>query len=569
MNIKNKAAWKVLLISILLLLPFLGMANFYSKGEPREAVVAYTMLEHGNWILPINNGGDIPYKPPFFHWCIALFSLLQGHVSEFTSRLPSALALIFMVLGGFMFFAKRKNTEVAMFTSLLTLTSFEVLRAGYACRVDMVLTACIVGAMYLLYIWWERGMRSLPWLAILLMSAGTLTKGPVGIILPCLVTGVFLLMRRERFWLTAGRMTLIALLSLVLPLCWYFAAYQQGGDAFLNLVMEENFGRIMGKMSYESHENPFWYNFITLIAGWLPYTLLLLISIFFVSGSRIRSGRSVKGAMTNFLTTVKKAEPLQLFVWLAFLLVLLFYCIPKSKRSVYLLPCYPFMAYLIAEYLVWMMKTRWTAIKIYAVIMAVLSLLLTAVLFVVKCGVVPDSIFHGKHAADNIAYLHAVENINLLNIGNILLVLLPVAAAVYTLYNIYRKVSARTVTLSAVGCVVALFISLNGVYQPAVLNAKSDKRLAPQIEQRFDMNHLYSYIDIEMLHFFCLNFYLGDRIQQFTKVMPQQGVLMIPEGDFEKFKSQYGEGYIFQKVWELRRTVDVSEKVLFLRFSKP
>lgn len=569
MNIKNKAAWKVLLISILLLLPFLGMANFYSKGEPREAVVAYTMLEHGNWILPINNGGDIPYKPPFFHWCIALFSLLQGHVSEFTSRLPSALALIFMVMGGFMFFAKRKNTEVAMLTSLLTLTSFEVLRAGYACRVDMVLTACIVGAMYLLYIWWERGMRSLPWLAILLMSAGTLTKGPVGIILPCLVTGVFLLMRREKFWLTAGRMILVALLSLVLPLCWYFAAYQQGGDAFLSLVMEENFGRIMGKMSYESHENPFWYNFITLIAGWLPYTLLLLISIFFVSGSRIKSGSSVKGVMTNFLTTVKKAEPLQLFVWLAFLLVLLFYCIPKSKRSVYLLPCYPFMAYLIAEYLVWMMKTRWTAIKIYAVIMAVLSLLLTAVLFVVKCGVVPDSIFHGKHAADNIAYLHAVENINLLNIGNILLVLLPVAAAVYTLYIIYRKVSARTVTLSAVGCVVALFISLNGVYQPAVLNAKSDKRLAPQIEQRFDMNHLYSYIDIEMLHFFCLNFYLGDRIQQFTKVMPQQGVLMIPEGDFEKFKSQYGEGYIFQKVWELRRTVDVSEKVLFLRFSKP
>ena len=93
--------------------------------------------------------------------------------------------------------------------------------------------------------------------------------------------------------------------------------------------------------------------------------------------------------------------------------------------------------------------------------------------------------------------------------------------------------------------------------------------MATQIEQQFDMSHLYSYIDIEMLHFFCLNFYLDDRIQQFTKVMPQQGVLMIPEGDFEKFKSQYGEGYIFQKVWEVRRTVDVGEKVLFLRFSKP
>ena len=35
--------------------------------------------------IPINNGGDIPYKPPFFHWCIAFFSLIAGHVNEYTS----------------------------------------------------------------------------------------------------------------------------------------------------------------------------------------------------------------------------------------------------------------------------------------------------------------------------------------------------------------------------------------------------------------------------------------------------------------------------------------------------
>lgn len=559
MNIKNKAAWMILLISILLLLPFLGMADFYSKGEPREAVVAYTMLEHGNWILPINNGGDIPYKPPFFHWCIAAFSFLQGHVSEFTSRLPSALSLICMVMGGFFFFSKRKNTEVAVITSLLTLTSFEVLRAGYACRVDMVLTACIVGAMYLLYIWWEKGMRRLPWLAILLMSMGTLTKGPIGIILPCFVLGVFMLVKHENFWATAGRMIVIALLSLILPLCWYYAAYQQGGDTFLTLVMEENFGRIMGKMTYESHENPFWYNFITLLTGWLPYTLLLLLSLFFLPWKQFGKDK-LKHA-------VRRADSLQLFVWLAFLLVLFFYCIPKSKRSVYLLPCYPFMAFLIAEYLLWIIKNRWTAIKAFAAIIASLGLLLTVVFFFVKSGLVPDSIFHGKHAADNIAYLHAIEDISLLNILNLLLILLPAVAAIYTLYHI-RKASARTVTLSTIGCIIALYISLNGVYQPTVLNEKSDKRLAPQIEQHFDMQHLYSYIDVEMLHFFCLNYYLDDRIQQFTQVMPSQGVLMIPENDLEKFLEQYGKGYTFQKVWEVRRTVEIHTKVVFLRFCR-
>lgn len=95
MNIKyNKALWLIIILAIVMMIPFLGLTDFNTKGEPREAVVAYTMLEHGNWILPINNGGDIPYKPPFFHWCIAFFSLFIGHVNEYTSRLPSALSLV-------------------------------------------------------------------------------------------------------------------------------------------------------------------------------------------------------------------------------------------------------------------------------------------------------------------------------------------------------------------------------------------------------------------------------------------------------------------------------------------
>lgn len=74
-----------------MMIPFLGLTDFNTKGEPREAVVAYTMLEHGNWILPINNGGNIPYKPPFFHWCIAFFSLnfyLGDKIQQFDKVLP-------------------------------------------------------------------------------------------------------------------------------------------------------------------------------------------------------------------------------------------------------------------------------------------------------------------------------------------------------------------------------------------------------------------------------------------------------------------------------------------------
>ena len=560
-NNYNKAFTIVCVIAVMLTVPFLGLTDFYSKGEPREAVVAYTMVEHGNWILPINNGGDIPYKPPFFHWCIALFSLLQGHVSEFTSRLPSALALVAMSVGGFVFFAKRKNANMALLATLLSLTAFEVHRAGINCRVDMVNTAFMVGALFLMFRWWERGKHTMPWLAILCMSGATLTKGPVGMLLPCAVMGVFMLTQRESLWSTVWRLGLTALLSLVLPLCWYYAAYLQGGDEFLRLVKEENIDRLLGKMAYESHENPFWYNFLTLITGWLPYTLLFVFSLFVLPWKRF--------SKSGFMQSVRRAEPMQVFVWLAFGLILFFYCIPKSKRSVYLLPCYPFMAWLMAQYVVWLVANRLSAVKAYAWLMGVLGVMLSVAFVVLKTGVVPDTLFHGNHAADNIAMLHALESISV-SPSHLLFALLPAAVGVATIMTLLKKddnLRNRAVWLS-LSVVVALFLALDSTFQPAVLNTKADKPLAPQIEQRFDMTKMYSYMSSPMLHFFSLNFYLGDRIQQFEKVKPEDGVLMIPEDDVEEFKKTVGRGYCLQRVWQIRRAVEEKHEVGFYKFCK-
>ena len=558
MNIKyNKALWLVIILAIAMMIPFLGLSDFNTKGEPREAVVAYTMLEHGNWILPINNGGDIPYKPPFFHWCIAFFSLIAGHVNEYTSRLPSAISLVLMTIGGFVFYAKRKDTQTSLITAILTLTAFEVHRAGMNCRVDMVNSALMVGAMYLLYRWWEKGKHQLPWLAILCMSGATLTKGPVGIILPCFVMGVFMLTQRENFWGIVWRMALTALLSLIIPFCWYYAAYLQGGDEFLRLVKEENIDRFMGKMAYESHENPAWYNLLTLVMGWAPYTLLLLFSLFILPWKKF--------SKTRFLENAKKATPLQVFTWLAFLLVLFFYCIPKSKRSVYLLPCYPFMAYLIAEYIVWMMKEKMGAIKVYAGLIASLAVILVIATLVIRAGCIPDTIFHGKHAADNIAMLHAIGESHsfLFNVCKVFLLI-----GAYYIFKALKKKETSQMMRYTLVMIIAIFITLDSTLQPAVLNTKADKHLAPVIEKKFDTSKLYSYMSVEMMHFFSLNFYLGDKIQQFDKVLPQDGVLMIPEEDMPDFKEKFGKDYTFQKVWEVKRLVESRHPVGFYRFIK-
>ena len=76
----NKQEKKLLLILMVIcvisLISFIGLSLFNTRGEPREAIVSLSMLKYGNWILPINNGIDIAYKPPLLHWFIALLSYI-------------------------------------------------------------------------------------------------------------------------------------------------------------------------------------------------------------------------------------------------------------------------------------------------------------------------------------------------------------------------------------------------------------------------------------------------------------------------------------------------------------
>ena len=43
---------------------------------------------------------------------------------------------------------------------------------------------------------------------------------------------------------------------------------------------------------------------------------------------------------------------------------------------------------------------------------------------------------------------------------------------------------------------------------------------------------------------------------------------MIPEEDMPDFLEKYGKDYTFQKVWEVRKTVEWHNKVGFYRFVK-
>lgn len=468
------AAWLLLAALCILLLPWLGETLFNSKGEPREAIVAVSILDSGNWILPTNYGSDIPFKPPFLAWLISIAAILfnGGEVSEYISRLPSALALIAMTMGGYFWARRERGVRFAMVFALVSATCVETYRAGIACRLDMVLTACMVGALYIMYGLTRPDGRFkwVHWLAAwALLSAAALTKGPVGSLLPCFAMGIYMLLIRKPFFPTLAKMLSLALAALI-PLAWWFwLAWQQGGDHFYDLMMEENIGRLIGTMSYDSHVQPFYYNFLTILAGMLPYTLLALISVL---AWRRRERTPL--------------QPAGLFCITVALTVIIFYCIPESKRSVYLLPAYPAMAYGIAFILCSPAAAR--PVRIFAWLMAIIAI-------VAPICVIALQIWHLKGLT-----------IDSLKWWNYLLLALPIAIGVAWMSNRHSPVGHTLVA------VWALLLCYGGAIAPAILNPRSDykavERLTADPDARiFSLEYFYNH------RLFTLNYYLHDRIR--------------------------------------------------------
>lgn len=393
--LKWVADGKGVLILFFILCACIAFADFSTKGEPREALVAADMLRSGNWILPIDLSGDMAYKPPMFHWLIAICSLPVRHVTEFTSRLPSAIALTLLFWFTIKYCAGNRTDRHSLIfgivAAVIMITSFEVFRGGTVCRVDMLLTFFIVEAMYcLFYSCQKTGNIKYLLLSILCMSGGTLTKGPVAILLPLGAYWVYRLIIRGNVLKVTGVCMILLLSSLIIPALWYYAAYAQGGDRFLQLAMEENFGRFLGHMTYDSHVKPLWYNLTSLLSGLLPWSLLLLLSLPLLRKTEI----NISG-IRKPLSSLRNMRPEAMFAIVAAVTVFIFYCIPKSKRSVYLLPMYPFMAYGIAVYALWLIQRGLISAKILTRMMCGIL-----VLFICCFGIAFP--IYSKHNSDRI-----------------------------------------------------------------------------------------------------------------------------------------------------------------------
>ncbi|MDR0232303.1 MAG: glycosyltransferase family 39 protein [Dysgonamonadaceae bacterium] len=538
----------LLLIVTIVSVCWIYAGDFYTKGEPREASVAVSMVEQNNWILPKVYADEIAYKPPLAHWLMAAFSLPRGSVSVLSARLPSAIAFVWLIGACFLFFGRRVKGQKAFLTCMLLITSFELHRAAMTARVDMVLTALIVLGLFCLFRWEDdKKLKGFPIVTVFILSCAILVKGPVGIVLPLFVFGVYLLILKYNFWEIAGKFVLIAFASMVLPAIWYYLAYKQGGQEFLDLVWAENFGRFFGgevNISYSlGHEMPFWFNFVTLATGFIPWTLLLIMSLFVIKYSFKFPG--FKKIWSNMLSMSK----VKLFSLVAAVLIVFFYCIPISKRSVYLMPAYPFIAVFIAQYILYLVKNKSKIIRIFSIIigsigiLVALIVLLTVVTQLVEPAQLVGFIKNERILSDIAVIWSALTAPNLLYV-----VLFSILVGfIYILFNLQRKKNNLKILYATIATYLAIFAVMDGIFIPAFKSGASVEPFAKEITSYNSENEtIYVVNDLrQYANMYGVNFYLHNSFRNFEKELPASGLLLIGENDYKKLFPHYENLYDF------------------------
>ncbi len=501
------------LLAFLLTVPWLGK-EFYSRGEPREALVAQSMLTTGNWLVGTGYGGVVPSKPPFTHWLMALSSYVCGGMNEYASRLPAALALVLFAFYYARFLSRRYGEEFAILASLILLLSAEWLRAGVSARVDTVLSVTLAAAFLSFYEASENQFKRYPILLPLLLCMATLTKGPVALLLAMGVFGLYLLLTKHKFLEIARKLSLLIAPAALLSGIWYLAGFTEAGDKFGAKFYYENIARFAGTMEDEPHRHSVFYLYGTVFLGLLPWTLLFLPILF----RKLREWGWARFSLKSF-------DTFQMFALCATLVLIVFYSIPSSKRSVYLLPIYPFLSFWVARAVMQIdqRESRWVSWGTLLVCIVTTGLLVTLVLNGTGALSIPG-------LPSN---LTVFSPIFFLTAG---------ALAGLTLY-LFAKfwISKQLLVLrDLVAVCYLLALMLNASVLPAFSQARSPKSFVAQIKSETEKaDRIYSF----GYEFYGVSFYLNRRIDTLKDSLRVGDLVLLYDKDLQGFNSKFGERF--------------------------
>jgi len=336
-------------IQVLILLVFcsllfilgVGRWDLWNPDEPRYAQVAKEVVDRGDWVLMHVNGNTYEDKPPLFFWLIALSSFLWQGFTSFSARFPSAFFSTLTVLLTFFLGKKIYGSRTGFLSALILATSFEFAYLSTRANIDATLTFLTTASILFFLHWYKNrkaegdeknDKRGLSIYGFYIgMALATLAKGPVGFILPLLVSLVYLLFQKD--WKTIKNMRLPTgmVLFILIVLSWYLPAVLKGGQNFINeTLLHHTFDRFA---KGSSHIRPIYYYLTNFPVDFLPWFLFL------------------PGALGYGLSKRREGVPKDFFfllVW--FVVIFLFFSISKGKRAIYLLPLYPAASLLVGKF---------------------------------------------------------------------------------------------------------------------------------------------------------------------------------------------------------------------------
>lgn len=208
---------------------FTGDENFYFKSSEN-------MLRSGDWLTPRYYGKARFQKPILYYWLVLVFFKIFG-INWYAARFPSILfavltSLLLYLIGKKLF----KSTSISLLSMLILATTFKFFKYARFAIPDMALLFFITLSFYIFIELFENNKRFL-WMAFFLsLALGTLTKGPIGIIIPLLSIALFKFFSKERLAIRKGDIFLGVLLYIVVVLPWFLIMFKLHGNDFISQV---------------------------------------------------------------------------------------------------------------------------------------------------------------------------------------------------------------------------------------------------------------------------------------------------------------------------------------------
>ncbi|HEV2245464.1 MAG TPA: glycosyltransferase family 39 protein [Terriglobia bacterium] len=312
----------------------IGRLALIEPDEGRNAEVAREMLARGDWITPHFNNFSYLDKPPVFFWEVASSFKVAG-LSEASARFPSALAALLTVFLGWLLARRMFEKSTALYAGVVLSTSPLVVIFARDVIFDMTLTLFVTAAM-ICYWFRESGpehQRLFDGLFFSAMGLATLTKGPVGFLLPLLSIAAYQTIRgkfgrlKELNWLLG----LATFFAITLP--WFIAVSVRHPDFPRYAFWQESLQRFATGHSHRA--GAIYYYLIIYLAGFLPWSFFLL----YAAVHRVRRWRELRqehGAPMLFLLS-----------WAGVIFV--FFTISRSKLPGYFLPAMVPLSILMAK----------------------------------------------------------------------------------------------------------------------------------------------------------------------------------------------------------------------------